>query len=62
MTQVNLSAEQRQTPGRALPLSRGGGRPGSDGEFGIGRCKLFHIGEINDKGLLCRQETIFNIL
>ena len=37
MTQVNLSAEQRQTPGRALPLSRGGGRPGSDGEFGIGR-------------------------
>ena len=53
MTQVNLSTEQKQTQGRDLPLSRGGGRRGNDGEFGISRCKLFYIGEINNKGLLC---------
>ena len=40
-------------------LSRKGGK---DWEFGISRYKLLYIGWMNNRVLLNRKETIFNIL
>ena len=49
MTQMNLSMKQKQT--HRLVVARGKGMWGGMGwEFGTSRCKLVHIGWINQPG------------
>ena len=50
MAQMNLSAKQKQTHRRREQTCGCGG--GTGWEFGISRCKLLHIGWINNKVLL----------
>ena len=55
MAQMNLSTKQKQTHrhGNRLEVAKGdGGGSGVEGEFGIGRCKLFHLEWINNETLL----------
>ena len=52
---MNISKTQKQThrhKEQTCGCQRGGGRGGKDWEFGISRCKLLHIGWINNKVLL----------
>ena len=46
MTQMNLSAEQKQTHSHGEQIcgcQAGGGGSGMDWEFGVDRCKLLHL-------------------
>ena len=58
MTQMNLSMKQKQNHGHREQTGvcqgrwQGGGGRGMDWEFGISRCKLLHIGWVNNKVLL----------
>ena len=55
MTQLNLSKTQKQTHRhreQTCGCQEGGGGEGMDWEFGIGRCKVFYIEQINNKVLL----------
>ena len=52
---MNISKTQKQThrhKEQTCGCQRGGGRGGKDWEFWISRCKLLHIGWINNKVLL----------
>ena len=53
---MNLSTKQKQSSRhreRTCGCQVGGGG-GMDWEFGVSRCKLLHIEQINNKVLLCR--------
>ena len=55
MAQVNLPTDQKQTHrhGEHICGFQGGaGRSGMDREFGVGRCKLFHLEWISNEVLL----------
>ena len=54
MTQMNLSAEQKQTHRHVEQTSGcqgGGGGNGMDWEFGVGRCRLLHLEGIGNEVL-----------
>ena len=52
---MNLPTKQEQTPGHR-EQTRGcqgtGGESGRDGEFGVSRCKLFHLEWLSNEVLL----------
>ena len=55
MVEMNLAIEQRQTHrhGERIVVAKGQRRSsGMDWEFGVGRCKLLHLENINNKVLL----------
>ena len=56
MAQTKLSTEykQRHSHKERLVVAKGEGRrSGMDGEFGVSRCKLFHLERISNEALLC---------
>ena len=56
MTQMNLSMKQKQTHRhreQTCDCQMAGGRRRMDWGFGVSRCKLLHIGWINNTVLLC---------
>ena len=57
MAQMNLSPEQKLSHrhGEQTCGCQGGGS-GMDGEFGVHRCKLFHLEWISNEVLLHRME------
>ena len=55
MAQMNLSSKQKQTHRhgeQTCSCHRGEGGNGMDWEFGVSRCKLFHLEWISDEVLL----------
>ena len=55
MAQMNLSIEKEQTHGhgeQTCGCQKGGGESGMDWEFGVSRCKLFHLEWISNEVLL----------
>ena len=52
MSQMNLSTKQTHIGNRLVVAKGDGGGEGMEWEFGISRCKLLHIGWINNNLLL----------
>ena len=58
MAQMNLPTEQKQTQGhreQTCGCEGKGGGSGMDGEFGVSRCKLFHLERISNEVLQHRE-------
>ena len=57
---MNLPTEQKQTDSRTeqtCGCQGGGGGSGRDGEFGVGGCKLLHLGWMSSEVLLSSTGT-----
>ena len=62
---MNLVTKQKQAHRhreQTCNCQGGRGQGGLDWEFGISRCELLYIDQINNKVLLIAQEATFNIL
>ena len=61
---MNLFMKQNntQTEKRLVVAKGKGGVGGMDWDLGVGRCKLLHIGWMDNKSVCIAQGTIFNIL